>query len=437
MLFLKRAFSLHYYPDSALAGFWKGYRRFFSIAEIETTSALKWFWGAIIVGFFLRFSSLVGSEGSFITSENFKSMNYTCWPFFQSCGEWYLFSGYPHGYALSAIYAVFFGFMALIAFFMWKQEWALAHFFTLPLFFWKFILTFVFSMSYVANFDYYQIILALIFLFFPRKLFFLRLTLVLLYFLASTVKFHEGWILGTYFTTLKTGLPIFPDSLTPLATNMVIFGEMAVSWFLLSSRDWLRRTALTYFTFFHLYSITLVGYTYPTIVLSPVLILFGMNKKRPEPPFDKKSLLGWGLIVFLFLGQLSHLVIRGDTKFTLEGNYHGLYMFEANHQCVSSATVYLMDQTAYNLENESISARFRCSPYLTWFFLQQICKRGANVERIQWRFDHSINGGPFYRIVDEENACQLQYHTLRHNEWIRLPEEGAEIIGYPVKNIYY
>src|SRR5262249_26378440 len=43
----------------------------------------------------------------------------------------------------------------------------------------------------------------------------------------------------------------------------------------------------------------------------------------------------------------------------------------------------------------------------------------------------------FYKIVDTQNVCELDYQFWRHNEWIRLPEEGAEIAGYPRPNHLY
>jgi hypothetical protein len=63
-----------------------------------------------------------------------------------------------------------------------------------------------------------------------------------------------------------------------------------------------------------------------------------------------------------------------------------------------------------------------------------VCKRD-DVESIEWKMDHSINGGPLYRVVDERDACTLTYAPLAHNAWIRT-EDQAEIVGRPVRNIY-
>ncbi len=89
-----------------------------------------------------------------------------------------------------------------------------------------------------------------------------------------------------------------------------------------------------------------------------------------------------------------------------------------------------------SFKGEMALARHRCDPYEEWFAIQQRCLRDTEVARIGWTLDHSINGGPFYRIVDEKDACALRYRALGHNEWIRPPEGGAPVVGYPVENIY-
>ncbi|NQV93103.1 hypothetical protein HQ403_01235 [Candidatus Kaiserbacteria bacterium] len=411
------------------------YRKIFSIKEIEESSLLQWVFGATLFSFFITFQSWIGSSG--ITTEAFLNNDYVCWPWFQGCGEWYFLSALPYGYSQTIFYMAIFGAMVLITYLMWRRDWVLAHLLTTVLFLWKALVMLVLTYGMAGNYDYYHLVFAFVLLFLPLKIFFLKLTLVLFYFLASTIKFHEGWVLGTYFSALKTGLPIFPDGTIPFWTNMVIFMQVIGSWFLLSSNKVLQRTALFFFVTFHLYSGTIVQFHYPAIVLPTLLILFGPMYTHQKVPLNKKAIAGWSLVAVLFILQLSSVVIPGDEKITLEGNKYGLYMFEANHQCKSLVSIYDKEGEVYSFNRESSLSRHRCDPYKLWFSVQQICKRSEdNIDHVEIVFDHSINGGPFYRIVDEQNACDLEYKALQHNEWIKTPKEGAEIIGYPVKNIY-
>ncbi len=410
------------------------YKKFFSITEIETSVTLQWVFGALLLTYYTTFSDF--AKSSLITVESYLNNSYLCWPYFQNCGEYYFLSNLPHGYSQPILYSFFFGVMSLVALLMWKKDWVLAHILLSILFIWKFIVIFILSGAASGNYDYFDIIFSFVLLALPYKLFFLRLSFVLLYFLAATIKIHDGWILGTYFTTLQTGLPIFPNSLTPLFSNVVIFMQIVGVWFLLSSNKLLQRGALIYFLCFHFYSGILVYYRYLTTAIPILFLLFGPAYSALKIPINKKAIAGWTFAALLFFLQAIPFLIEGDQKVTLEGNKYGLYMFEANHQCVSKQIVYLEDGTEENIDIESHLARERCDPYLYWFRTKQLCKRYPSISKITWTFDHSINGDPFYRIIDEENVCDLEYSAFKHNSWIKLKNDESTLIGYPLKNVY-
>jgi len=66
---------------------------------------------------------------------------------------------------------------------------------------------------------------------------------------------------------------------------------------------------------------------------------------KTELPLSKKAIGGWLLVIALIGLQLISVLTPGDEKITLEGNQYGMYMFEANHQCVWNAVYYLADGT--------------------------------------------------------------------------------------------
>jgi hypothetical protein len=185
-------------------------------------------------------------------------------------------------------------------------------------------------------------------------------------------------------------------------------------------------------------------------------------------PFTRRAILGWIFIACIALFQILGFVTPGDRRATLEGNRFGMFMFEANHQCAAEVTVYRPgksvdpyvweapagtpcsgffcvvkretrmdgDASAEMSRHESATAWSRCDPYEWWARLHTQCERDPAVSRIAFTFDHSVNGGPFYRIVDAENICDLDYRLFRHNEWIRMTDE-ATVVGYPVQNTYH
>lgn len=412
------------------------YRRFFSIKEIEESLMLKWAFGALVLGHFTAFNSWFFNSAT--TIDAFIRGKHTCWPYFQTCGEWLFLRTLPHGYSQPILYMTLFGTLVLAVYLMYKKDWVLAHMALVPSFVWHFLGTFVLTQSLSGNYEYYLFILTAIVLFIPYKEYFLKLSLVLFYFLASTIKLHDGWAMGTYFSALKTGLPLFPDWSIPVWTNIVIFSQVIGAWFLMSRNLIVQRLAMVFFVSFHLYSGVLVGFRYPSTVLPMLLIVSGPLYHYTKMPFGKKAIAGWIIVVLMFMAQFISIVIPGDVKMTMEGNKYGLYMFEANHQCVSTATVYRKDGTSEEFKRKSFSARRRCDPYRYAFKLQTHCRRvSQTIERVAWTFDHSINGGDFMRIVDVPNVCDLELKAIGHNKWIKLDADSPEVVGRAAENVYW
>ena len=408
------------------------YQKLFSISEIKQSLALQFVFAAQLFSYYVTFSDWIGSHD--LTLEKNSLDVVACWPYFQNCGDYFFLQALPFGHSQTIFYMFFFGLMVLVAYLIYRRDWFLAHITLLPLFLWH--ATVVLGTGIAGNYDYYLMIFGIVTLFFPHKLFFIKLNLVLFYFLSTAVKLHEGWVLGTYFSALKYGLPIFPAWSIPFWTNLVIFMEMVAAWFLFSRRVWLQRSVFAFFVIFHLYSGTLVQYHYPSIVLPTLVIVFGIFYRYTPPPLDRRSIAGWTLVALLCALQSISFFIPGDTKLTMEGNRYGLYMFEANHQCVSQVQVYFVDGHSESFVDESSNARKRCDPWRYFSRIKKACEVTPDLRRVAWQFDHSINGGPFMRIVDESNACGLDYKPFSHNEWIKTEKE-AEIIGYPVENVYY
>jgi hypothetical protein len=445
------------------------YRRTFHIDEIEHSPILQWSFGAILFFFFLTFE--LWDNSSAITVETARRGAALCWPYFQNCEKLYFLHALPNGYSESTLYMAFYGVMLLIVYYMWRKEWVFAHALMLPLFVWKVFVGFVLSYTIMGPYDYYHIIFAVVLLFLPLKEYFLKFSFVFCYFLSATIKFDPGWELGTYFTTLKNGAPLVPLILTPLATNIVIFMQVVGSWFLLSRHIILQRLAFAFFVFFHLYSGILVLYHYPSVTLPLLIILFGPMYKYQVPPRSRASVASWIFMALLVIWQLAPYAIEGDRRLTLEGNRIGMFMFEANHECraivttfekekvgttgvqeststsplgsTCSGTMCLVATHIYKQNDlkvteqqyESGSAWNRCDPYEFWSRNNERCAINANIQKVSLIFDHSINGGPFYRIVDIDNVCGVTYKAFGHNDWISLPPK-AQIVGYPLEDGY-
>lgn len=444
----------------------KAYYRAFRIHEIEGSVVLQWSFGALLFFFFVTFSTWDNNYS--ITVEGAKTGAAVCWPYFQSCSNLFFLHSLSYGYSETTFYMLLYGIMLIIGYCMWRGFWTGAHALMSVLLAWELFVGFVLSYDIMGTYNYYHVIFCIVILFLPLKEYFLKLAFVLCYFLSVTIKFDPGWELGTYFSTLQLGLPLIPRELIPIATNIIIFMQVVGAWFLLSSRRVLQRSALAFFVFFHLYSGIFVSFEYPSITLPLLLILFGPMYRYQAPPRSKLAVAGWIFMGLLVIWQLAPFTIEGDRRLTLEENRIGMFMFEANHECRATLTVYRTTSatttsnqlsesppgtacadtmcttlTSVHVQSgeetverqyESGSSWNRCDPYDFWYEYHALCEN-PDVQKISYVFDHSINGGPFYRIVDLDNLCSVTYQPWGHNDWILLPPQ-AQIVGYPVEDNY-
>ena len=412
----------------------KAYYNFWALDEFETNQRLRWFCYVILFSMSAMFGQWSGRGIAFLNSR--VSNGISCWPYYKDCSLLHELSVPPDGNSYNILFIVMSFLIASCGFSLLKKRYVTFHLIASCLFVIEFFFLFIWSTDYIANFNYYHIVLLFFLLFSAPRIQFLRVAFVFLYFLAGQVKFDAGWVLGSYFTTLVNGMAFVPDSLAPMMCFLVVSLEVIGTWFLLSNRLALRFSALTLFTLFHLYSILYVGFRYPLFVVPPLFVLFATKEKFYFPASKMiKCRLGIGAFV---IGLTIHLLgdlIAGDEKITLEGYSYGLYMFDANHQCRSQVAIFKRDGNIDHITEELRTSMERCDPYRRWEKIKRVCQRDSQVNRIAWVFDHSINGRPFYRIIDVPNACQLSYQAFRHNNWILTPEEGAKIVGYPVKNV--
>lgn len=402
----------------------------FFINEIAQDIALRIFGGAVLLGFLFTFA---GWQMNAQTTLSGVDQNIAvCWPFFQNCLDYIVLDTLPVGYSQTIVFMALFGVIFTGAYALLANRYALAHICIGILFAAKLYFTLV-NYDYNANYDYYHTTFTIIYLFMPYKRFFGSLAVAFFYFLSTATKIHPGWLLGTYFSTLQTGLPIFPDETIPVWTGLVIVMEMVGAWLLFSRVLWIQRTVVFFFAVFHLYSGILVGYFYPTIVLPSLLIFFGpLYRPFETVPLNRKALLGWVLFATLFMAQMISHLIPEDEKYTMEGNFYGLYMFEANHQC----DVAVNSDHGVLYEISTRNARARCDVYEYWFRMShKFCTDDQN-QRIAFQINHSINGGPFYQIVDEPDLCALSYKAFSKNDWIKGPET-AQIVGVGDRKNFY
>jgi len=405
-------------------------KNIFYTSEVEDSKHLQAIYWTLLIGFFLSYNVWI-SKNHF-TKTAVEWSHHVCPPYFQNCDSLYFLAGKPYSYDSYILYTVLASFILVSAFCALKKSWNWAIGLLIPPFLYKFIYVTLFTYLPIVDFEYFHLPLVLIFIFCKNKLYFLKRAWVLNYLFAGTMKFTESWIVGSYFSSIMIGMPLFPNVLIPFITNGVALFEGITPWFLLSSNRKIRLTSLGMWLVFHVYSIIMVGFLYP-LYCAPLLIAFFLPDHTSQEN-RKVSLIpnwkGWLVLAMLVAVNIVPFLIPTNRLFTLQGLKFGVSMFDANHQFVSIEKAFFKDGKTLSQTRKSNEAMRRANPYNHWFGLQHFCKK-QNLERLEWKYLSSVNGGPFYKLVDTHDVCNLKYKAFSKNEWLLTPETGAPIVGYP------
>ncbi len=372
------------------------------------------------------------NEG-FVTLDAITKNTAVCPPYFQNCLSYYFFDTVPISYGQNILYMALGGLAFLGLYFLYSKDFLKFFVCILPLIFYKIIYIYFLTYLTTGNFTVIGIFFGLILILSSYKIFYLRVLIVLFYLCAATIKLHDGYMSGSIFSSLKLGAPLIPEILLPY-TGIVFFALCIVAplGLMFSTKESWRTFFLWLLTLFHIYSISVVGFRYPLLLIPILWILFHYEKE--DYILHKKYLTDWISILILLamcVFQSLPFFIASDAKVTGEGYRYGYYMYDANHQCESRQTINFTSTSSQERVWKNNRALYACDPYEEWFKLQRLCAI-AGVTTISWTYDHSVNGSPYRRIVDTKDACKLDYSPFKHNLWIQ--EDGPTIKKEVIKN---
>jgi hypothetical protein len=231
---------------------------FYNTKEIQDSTILKGVCLLLLASFYATFNRWVDYPYGTISSLYDKS--FVCPPYFENCYKLFFLEIHPYGFSLSFFYLSLFLLLVFSAYSAYKNNWYNVQTTILIFVVWKLFYGFVLTYGVFGNFDYYDCAIGILIVFAKNKEYFIKLLLVLFYFLASSIKIHEGWILGNYFNSFLIGAPLIPQNLLPFFTNIVIFMQLVGCWFLLSNNKKIYYTTLSFFVFFQTYSGIIVNY---------------------------------------------------------------------------------------------------------------------------------------------------------------------------------
>lgn len=402
-------------------------RTYFSkqIEEIRSDTAVRIYGALIMFGYFLCF---VQWRPMYIAKHMASPSEVYCWPFFENCFAYRPFTA-DQVHLIIVVYGII-AFLG-IPLFLSRKYCALGY--------WWLVMTTVFkTLIYVQDYalrmnqHYMLYFITLVFLFLPYKRQLLRVTMVLFYFWASTLKFNVEWMSGEALTTKPLGVPW---RLLPASCVYAAILESLIVWGVLSANRRIFWFALSQLFLFHVMSWTVVGYFYPTLMFA-LLAIFPLTALIPDPT-EPKSLLKslftgqQPLVIYLFILffsclQLIPVVMPGDEKITGEGRLFALHMIDAKVRCQGAITLKFKDGTSQEISiplKDSIK-RTQCEPAMNFSLAKRSCylyRADPNFKNLDIYYEaRKATEENMRPLVDIKNFCDqdLSYHMLRPNDWI-------------------
>ncbi|MBI5200374.1 MAG: hypothetical protein HY925_02205 [Elusimicrobia bacterium] len=331
----------------------------------------------------------------------------------------------------------------------------------------------------IQPYKHAQLFLTFMFLISRNKLFFVRLTLLCCYLDAAWTKLTPSWLWGEAFNSTPDKLPLLPKAdwaVLGAGWALIVLETLGPFAWLASSRR-LRDGSVRLFILFHLYSSTLVGWTYPAIMLLALVPAF-LDFDAPMQEgyrWTPRHAPSWAFAAALFFGGIWPAFIPGPILLTGEGRWLRMFMFEANRAAQFEAeaskgarrvrgevvrpdrSVSMFDyegqrSTLARVEGEMTDGGkpvpefdpratfydehgtaiwnpqlFTASesaiygdPYVYWFYGRELCRRWKP-DRLSLRLTSRLNRkGPEYRVLDIQDFCREdpRYRPLAHNPWI-------------------
>ena len=395
------------------------------IEEIENDTALRIYGAFVAFGYFLCSLSW---RPMHIAARMASPSDGYCWPFFENC-----FAYRPFTAEQVHLIIIIYGLIALIGvpLFFSRKHCALAYW-------WLIFVTVLKTLIYVQDYSlrmnqhYMLYFITLVYLFLPYKRQLLRITLVMFYVWASTLKFNTEWLSGQAMTARPLGVPW---RLLPASCVYTVILESVIVWGVLSANRRIFWAALSQLFLFHIASWTVVGYFYPTLMFALLSIfpLTALISSSAEPASLLKSLFTGRepaviyLYIFFFSGlQLIPVIIPGDEKITGEGRLFALHMIDAKVKCQGATTLKFKDKTSQKIfiPLEKSIKRTQCEPAMNFSIAKRSCylyRDDPNFEGLDITYEARRSTEKTMRpLVDIKDFCRqdLSYHMLQPNDWI-------------------
>ncbi len=277
-----------------------------------------------------------------------------------------------------------------------------------------------------GNYHYIPFVISFAFILLPQPIKFIKVVLVLLYFIAGLLKFNPLWLSGE----LIPNLLLQGGLLAKLGSFYVIVLELIIVWGLLAKDKKINFIVFFQYFLFHFISIFQVNYFYPTIMLLliSVYLIFNDTDENILTDFVKFKLpkIHYSLFAVLLLAQAPIYYLPGDSSVTGEGRVPALNMYDGITSCNYTGIVKLKGKDIFIINHPAlfVENRIKCDPLTYYSYSKNICrdmKKRADFESFGWGLvTRSRTWQKFEQIVSLNDFCKKMpgYNYITKNNWI-------------------
>lgn len=332
-----------------------------NIHEIFASEGLRWLGFLVAFGHMMTFLYVM-PDGVFHLSN---VANPQCWSYLPGCEALHVPSKmfwvfYFAFYLALTIYS-------LVAFY--RSHSLKAYFTLLTLTVMKTVFL-VIDRSFMGNYHFMHLLYSGVLLFFPQKQMSLKILVAWFYLSAGSLKLNIEWLSGA---AVGGGPAFLPSLLQQWAYAYVVILELFVVWGLFARGARLRWFTFLQFFMFHAVSFYWVGYFYPSIALSMLMVFpFSWLSSSSTAAVPRPAAVLVGLLSFF---QVAAFLSEKDPAIFTHRRLISMNMYDARSVCATNFQLHQKHGiVVYNPDLKAFGVRVRCDASLVLNQAKNLCK---------------------------------------------------------------
>jgi len=341
-----------------------------NLQEIGASETLRWLGFLVLLGHIMTFL-FVMPEGILFLSN---TLNPQCWSYFPGCELLHMPSKLFWLFYFCFYLCV--SLLGLISFYRGQIRRAFICLISATALKTLFL---IIDRSFMGNYHFMHVLYCLVYIFFPQKELSLKILLAWFYLAAGSLKLNIEWLSGA---AVGGGPQFLPPILQMWSYAYVVVLELIVVWGLFSVKPWIRWLSFAQFFIFHLVSFYWVGYFYPSIVLSMLMVFpFSWINPLPEKAIPRQAIV---LVAILGLFQVTAFFSEKDPAIFSHRRLASMNMFDARSVCAIGFQLHQDEKLMiFNPDLRPLGVRVRCDANIVLNQAKNMCLESARIKNFK------------------------------------------------------